>query len=160
MELNNLTRSWPKRARNRITQSLGSETSLDQGRPSRIGGIARRRHAALVAAADVDRPDLRAAAALDGAAEHDNAAVRRPGRAFVLPAGGEDAHARAVGLHDSDMESAALIGKRDQIAARAPYRGAVAALPEADAVLVRAVGAHDIDLLAAAAGGFEGDLGT
>ena len=51
-----------------------------------------------------------------------------------------------------------LLGKGDQIAARRPDRCAAFASAEADAVLVRAVGIHHINLLAAAAVGFKRDL--
>ena len=46
----------------------------------------------------------------------------------------------------------------DQVAARRPYRRRVAALAEADAPRPAAAGAHDVELLVAAAIGVEHDL--
>ena len=62
-------------------------------------------------------------------------------------------------LHDADLELAAgLLGEGDEIAARRPHRRRIGAVAERDAVLAGAVGAHDVDLRAAAAVGGEHDL--
>ena len=56
------------------------------------------------------------------------------------------------------MKSLGDLGEGNEIAARTPDRRAVLALTEADAVNVRTIGVHHIDLLRAAAIGFERDL--
>src|SRR5206468_11945904 len=57
------------------------------------------------------------------------------------------------------MESAArLLREGNHISTRAPDRRPVLAAAEADAVCIGAVGVHDVDLLGAAAIGFERDL--
>jgi len=62
------------------------------------------------------------------AEEHQNAAVRRKGRSFIMEAGRKDPLAGAVGLHDADGKlSAALLGEGDVVAARRPDRGGIAA---------------------------------
>src|SRR5206468_1277800 len=88
-----------------------------------------------------------------------HAPVRRPGGTFIVPAIGDDALAGPVGTHHPDAETAALLfGEGDEIAARAPDGRAVLAAAEADAVRIRTICAHKIDLLRAAAVGFEHDL--
>src|SRR3546814_2651876 len=81
--------------------------------------------------------------------EHQDTAVRRPGRRFLhIVRGRQDALARAIGTHHADRELAlVLLGKRDQVAAWRPHRRRIAALVEADAMLVRAIGIHHIELL-------------
>src|SRR5262249_18700185 len=117
-----------------------------------------------VASGDVDGPDLRtgsrpAATRLQRTCEHDDTAVRCPGRPLILPAMRQQALARAVRPHHPDPEIARRdLGEGDQIAARTPNRSAVLALAKADAMHIRAVGIHHVDLLRAAAAGFEGDL--
>ena len=86
-------------------------------------------------------------------------AIGCPGRAFILPAIADDTLAATIGMHDANMKrAAALFGKRDQIAARAPDRCAILAAAIRDAVHVRTVRVHHIYLLASAAIGFERDL--
>src|SRR6185312_15114556 len=88
-----------------------------QRRPGRIGGEARRRLLLLVPAGDVDRIEIRPGAEI--AEIHDDAAVRREGRAFVVEALGQNALAGAVRLEDADRELAVgLAGEGDVVAAR------------------------------------------
>src|SRR5437868_14376454 len=87
--------------------------SRQQGRPRRIRRKRRRWHALLVAPGHVDRVERWPAALI--AEEHQHAAVRREGRPFIVEAGGEQALARSVRLHDADRElSAALLGEGDE----------------------------------------------
>src|SRR5437660_12425303 len=79
--------------------------SRQERRPCGIRREARRRNALLVAARDVDRIERRAGIAARIAKEHQYTAVRRPGRALVVIALGEDALARAVDPHEPDGEA-------------------------------------------------------
>src|SRR5512144_1449835 len=86
------------------------------------------------------------------AKEGEDAAVGRPGRPFDQEARGQHALAAAIGPHDANAEAAAAdLGEGDPVAARRPDRRGVATLAEADAAIAAARGAHDIELLAAAA---------
>src|SRR3954463_4541798 len=106
----------------------------------------------LVTTGNIYRPYLRAAIVLGLAAEHQYTAIWRPGRAFIVIAAGYHAFTRAIRPHHPDIEATlVLFGEGQKIAARAPDRGAVAALPETDSPLIRAVHIHHIDLLRAAA---------
>src|SRR3546814_7967871 len=67
--------------------------------------VERGRYFALVDAGQVDRPQVRgAAAALTGTEIHDHAPIGRPARPFVLPAVGQDILAAARRRHDADAE--------------------------------------------------------
>src|SRR5262249_42499181 len=112
-----------------------------QGRPGRIGSVARRLHLVLVAPRQVDREKARrATAAL--AEIHQHAAIGRPGRPLDQKILGQQAFAGAVRPHHPDIESAAFdLGEGDQIAARRPDRRAVFAGAEADPLPLAAVGA-------------------
>src|SRR6266511_1527906 len=106
-----------------------------QRRPGRVGRVARRRQALLVATGDVDRVQRRPRLPAGVAEEHDHAAVRRPGRALVVIALGQDAFARSVGAHDADAELALiLLGEGDIVAARRPHRRRIGAIAETDAL--------------------------
>src|SRR3954451_1126433 len=138
--------------------SMGSSVSgrSQEWRPGRIRSKARRRHALLVPAGDVDRVERRPAATARIAEEHDDPAVGRKGRAFVVVALGEDALALAVRPHGADGEAAlAELGESDQIAARRPDRCRIGAVAEADALGALPVRTHHINLLRAAAVAFE-----
>src|ERR1700742_1543870 len=101
---------------------------------------------------NINRPYLRAAIVLGLAAEHQYTAIRRPGRAFIVIATGYHAFTRAVRPHHPDIKAAlVLFGEGQEIAARAPDRGAVAPFPETDSALIRTVHIHHIDLLRSAA---------
>src|SRR5258708_13765743 len=127
-------------------------------RPGRIGREARRRGALLVAAGDVDREQPRPDIAARIAKKHDDPAVRRPGRTFVVKALGQQSFARPVRLHDTDRELAGvLLGERDVVAARRPDRGRIGSLAEADALGGAAARAHHVDLRTAAAGALKAD---
>src|SRR5207253_2886182 len=134
------------------------EWLLEQWRPCRVGRVARGPDLVLVAAGQVDRIEMRAAAA--ALAEiHQDAAVWRPGRALDEKILRQEPLARAVRPHNADIEGAALdLGEGDQIAARRPYRRAVFALAKADASPLAAAGIHHVELLRAAAIGVENDL--
>ncbi len=93
------------------------------------------------------------------AEEHQEQAVRRPGRAFIVEALGQDALARAVRLHHADRELALrLLGEGDEIAARRPDRRRIGPFAKRDALRLSAGSRHDIELLGAAAVGIEHDL--
>src|SRR5262249_59629495 len=100
-----------------------NSASFQQRRPGRVGGEARRWDALLIAAGHIDRIERRPGVAPGVAEEHHHAPVRRPGRALVVIALGEDALARSVWPHDTDREPALpLLGEGDVIAARRPDR--------------------------------------
>src|SRR6266508_4059794 len=85
-------------------------------------------------------------------------ALRRPGRALVVIALGQDAFARSVGAHDADAELALiLLGEGDIVAARRPHRRRIGAIAETDALRRSAARRHHVDLLLAAAIGLEAD---
>ena len=74
---------------------------------------------------------------------------------------GNDPLGGAVGLHDTDLEPVAiLLGEGDIgiVGIGRKHRRGIAASAEADAARRRAIGAHHVDLLRAAAIGFEHDL--
>src|SRR5690606_5403831 len=95
--------------------------------------------------------------ALGGAEELDHTAVGGPCRSLVLPAVGEQPFVAAVRGHYADAEVAGDLGKGDEVAARAPFRSRVATAAETDAPLVRTIGVHHIELLAARTIAFEDD---
>src|SRR3569833_1879141 len=77
----------------------------------------------LVATPDVDGPQARAGIPTRIAEEHDDTAVGAEGRAFSMEAINEDALARPVRLHRTDLEIAArLPGVGDEIALGRPDR--------------------------------------
>src|SRR6266704_2162088 len=148
----------PERAARPRTSRYLPHGSRQQRRPRRVRGVARRRDPLFVAAGDVDRVKRRPRIAAGVAEEHQHAAVRRPGRALVVIALGEDPLVAAVYAHDADGEAAlVLLGERDRVAARRPHRRGVGTFAEADALRPAAVGGHDVDLRAPAAIGFEAD---
>src|SRR4051812_47964471 len=129
-----------------------------QGRPGRVGSVPRRFYLPLITPGKIDRMEVRGAAA-SLAEIHQHATVRRPSRPLDQEILGQQPLAGAVRPHHPDIERAALdFRERDQIAARRPYRGAVFPRAEADPFGVAAIGAHDIELLRAAAVGVEHDL--
>src|SRR3546814_15676756 len=98
--------------------------------------VERGRYFALVDAGQVDRPQVRgAAAALTGTEIHDHAPIGRPARPFVLPAVGQDILAAARRRHDADAEGAAKFGELDPIAPLAPHRSRIAPPAAADPAL-------------------------
>src|SRR5438445_13864395 len=100
-----------------------------QRRPGWIRREAGGRHPLFVAPGDVDGEQRRAAVAALVAEEHHHPPVRCEGRPLVMEAGGQDALAGTVGLHDADGElAAALLGEGDVVAARRPDRGRIAAV--------------------------------
>src|SRR5690349_2069607 len=116
---------------------------FEQRRPGWIGGKILRRDRLLVAAGEVDRIEPRSAGTGRFTEEHQHAAVRRPGRSFLREAGRQDALARSVGLHHTDLELAArLPGERYQVAARRPDGRRIYAIAKGDARLAGAVGIH------------------
>src|SRR3954453_11392581 len=124
--------------------------SVQRRRPGRIGGQARCRDALLREAHDRHLPELGALAEI--AEEHQVETVRGPGRAFIVIALGQHALGGTIRPHDADGKLAArLLGEGDEVAARGPDRRRVAPFAEGDALRVGAVGAHDEDLLGAAA---------
>src|SRR5271155_259671 len=139
------------------------QTSGNQGAPSRIGGIRRCDNFAQISPRDVDRVEVDATttAARIGrllAEEHQHPAVRRPGWPLVQEAARKYSFAFTFRRHEADRKLAPIyLGEGDQVAARRPHRRRVAARAEADALHARAVGIHDVELLAAAAIGVEGD---
>src|SRR3569833_2529765 len=103
------------------SRTMTSAALRQQRRPRRVGAEARRRLLQFVPAGDVDGVEVRPRAEV--AEEHDDAAVRREGRAFIVEAGREHALARAVRLEDADRElPARLPGEGDVVAARRPHR--------------------------------------
>src|SRR5262249_15957085 len=136
-------------------------TSLQQRRPSGVGRVARCLEELLVAPGHVHRIERRTAFAAGVAEEHNHAPVRRPGRSFIVIALGQNPLARSVRAHDSDRKPAfGLLGEGDVVAARRPHRRRVGAVAEADALRLAAARGHDVDLLLAAAIGFERDAGA
>src|SRR5512139_2843173 len=87
----------------------GVPGSGPQRRPGRVGGEALGVDLLLVAAPDVDRKEPWAIVATRIAEEHDDPAVRRPGRPLGVEARGQEALARAIRLHDADVELAARL---------------------------------------------------
>ncbi|ENN87294.1 hypothetical protein RHSP_25736 [Rhizobium freirei PRF 81] len=132
---------------------------LEKRRPCRVGSKARRRDFLLVISGQVDGEELRATGAGRLAEEHDDAAVRSPGRTFVVEAGRQQALAGTIRLHHADGETATgLLGEGDEIAARRPDRRGIGAVAERDAALVGTIRIHHIDLRLAATVAFKGDL--
>src|SRR5215469_1255387 len=116
-------------------------------RPSRIGREARGRGSLLIAAGDVDGEQSGPRTAARIAKEHDHAPVRRPGRALVVEALGQEPLAPPVGLHDADRKLALiLLGEGDVVTARRPDRSRIDSLAEADALRAAAARTHDVDL--------------
>src|SRR3954468_12895262 len=102
---------------------------------------------------------MRAAGAAGIAEEHQEQAVRRKRRAFVMKTLGDDALARAVRLHHADAELAALLaGEGDEIALGRPDRRRIAPVAEGNALGLAAAGGHHVELLLAAAIALEHDL--
>src|SRR5437879_1673134 len=133
-----------------------------QRRPGWVRREAGGRHPLFVTPGDVDGEQRWAAVAAGVAEEHHDPPVRCDGWPLVMEAGGQDALAGPVGLHDADGElPAALFGKGDVVAARRPDRGRIAAvavvLAKRDALRGSAGRRHHIDLRLAAAVGFEAD---
>src|SRR5689334_16189287 len=163
-------RSAPSVVREARLRRVRREPALfEDRRPGRVGGVARRLDAVQVSSGDVDAPELRSGARTCLAAERNDAAVGRPGRALILVGLGEAALACAVGANDADVELAVgLVGKRDPVAARRPHWRGVFAFAEGDAaggVVAasraghrRAILAHDVKFGPAATVGDEHDL--
>src|SRR5215208_3866800 len=129
-----------------------------QRRPGRVGSVARRRRALLIAAGNIDGVERRSAITARIAEEHQHASVRRPSRAFVMVALGQNAFARTIRLDNANGEAALeLLGEGDVVAAWRPDRRRIGALAEADALRRSALRTHDINLLATATIGFETD---
>src|ERR1700737_5452572 len=127
-----------------------------QRRPCRIGREAGSWNPLFVASGNVHGEQRRSAIAAGVAEEHENAAVRRKGRSFVVESGGENPLTRAVGLHDADGKlSAALFGKGDVVAPRRPDRRRIVALPEGYTLRGSARRRHHINLRLSTAVGFE-----
>src|SRR5262247_3764823 len=133
----------------RMTASVlsGDTTAFDslrqQRRPRRVRGIARRRHALLVATCEVDGEEGRPGIAAGIAEEHQHTAIGRPGRTLVVIAFGQEAFVRSVGLDHADTESAAaLLGEGNVVTARRPDRRRILALAEADALCLPATCPH------------------
>src|SRR5262245_18141265 len=123
--------------------------------------MARRLERLLVAAGHIDCVERRAAVPAGVAEEHDHAPIRAPCRSLVVIALGQDALARSIRAHDADREPALrLLREGDQIAARRPHRRRVGTVAEADALRLAATRGNQIDLLLAAAVGFERDAMT
>src|SRR5208337_4259835 len=137
----------------------GAPPLVHQRAPRRIAGIAGRRHEEFGVAENIGHVDLGTARTAGVAEEHDVETVGREGRTLVVEAFDEDPLAGAVRLHHADAEGFALdAGEGDEVAARRPDRRRIAAFAEGDALGRAAARAHHVDLLRAAAIGFEGDL--
>src|SRR6185503_20341302 len=92
---------------------------------------------------------------------HQQPTVGSPGWSFVMPAIRNDPLTRTIRPHHADAKGAAcLLCEGNQIAARTPDRRTVPSAAVADAMCVRAIRIHDIDLLRTAAIGFKHDLGA
>src|SRR6516165_10930406 len=108
---------------------------LQQRRPRRIRGIARRLDRLLVAPGDVNRVEGRPAVPAGVAKEHDHASIRRTGRTFIVITLGKNALAGTVGAHDTDGEPAfELFCKGDVVTPRRPNRRRIGAIAEANAL--------------------------
>ena len=93
--------------------------------------------------------------------EHENTAIRRPGRSLVVKAVRQDALAAAIGFHDADQEAPGdRLGEGDIVAAWRPDRRRIAAIPIGDPPGVAAILAHHEQLLGPVPIGLEHDLAS
>src|SRR5262249_33360959 len=123
--------------------------------------IAWRRHALLVAPGNIHRIQRRSGIAAWVAEKHDDPAVRRKCRAFVVESLGQDTLTGSIGFHDADGEFALRLAReRNVVAARRPHRRGIAAVAKADALRSPPAGAHHINLLLATATGFKANPRT
>src|SRR3546814_12208098 len=88
------------------------------------------------------------------AEEHQDAAVRRPGRSLFLIRLAEEPLSRPVRPHHADMEAALVhLGEGDQVAARRPDRRGIPAVAMAGPADVAAACVHVVEPLRPAAVG-------
>ena len=110
--------------------------SLHQRSPRRVAGVARGRHQEFAVAENVGHVDLRAPDSPPGSRKNiTNSPLGEKVGPSLWIALGDDALARAVGLHHADAEQAVLLpGEGDEVAARRPDRRRIAPFAERDAV--------------------------
>src|SRR5579863_9655288 len=140
---------------------MGRGELAEQRSPGRVRPIGRCRHFEFGAAEHVDHEDVRAGFAAGIAEEHEEEAVRRPGRPLVMETFREYALARPVRLHYANGKRAgALSGEGDVIALRRPDRRRIAPLAVGNPLRIAAARRHDVKLLVTSAIRLEDDLRT